>query len=310
VSRPTGLKKDMFHSMANTATVLPSARSLLHGIGFMLFMTLCFSSLDASAKYISSELPLFVVVWGRYVFHFLFVTLFFFRGAPGSILYTRRLKLQILRSVLLVGSGVSLGGALMYLPLADCTIISFASPLLVTALSFPLLGESVGMHRWGVVIFGLFGTLLVIRPGMGIFHWASILPLVTAFFYANMQITTRILGRTDHPLTTLFYSSTGGLLVSSMAVFFVWVTPSPEQWLVLVWLGFLGAVGHYFMIKAFEIAPASLLVPFDYVTLIWAMLLGFFLFRDLPDGWTIAGAAVIITSGLYLIKHERRLAAA
>jgi drug/metabolite transporter (DMT)-like permease len=296
--------------MRSTAIISFSARNPLHGIGFMLVMTLCFSSLDASAKYVSGELPLFVVVWGRYVFHFLFVALFFFRGAPRSILYTQRLKLQVLRSVLLAGAGFSFWGALMYLPLAECTIIAFASPLLVTALSFPLLGESVGAHRWGVVILGLFGTLIVMRPGIGIFHWASILPLATAFFYANMQITTRILGRTDQSLTTLFYSSIGGLIISSIAVLFVWVTPSPVQWLILIWLGFLGAVGHFFMIKAFEMAPASLLVPFDYVTLIWAMLLGFFLFRDLPDGWTIAGAAIIITSGLYLIKREGRLATA
>jgi drug/metabolite transporter (DMT)-like permease len=273
----------------------------------MIFMTICFSSLDASAKYISSELPLLMVLWGRYFFHFIFVMLFFFRGAPKDIVYTQRIKLQMLRSILLVGAGVTFWGALMFLPLADCVTIAFVSPLLVTALSVPLLGENVGIHRWAAVISGLIGVMIVIRPGMGIVHWASILPLIAALFYANIQITTRILGRTDKALTTLFYTSVGGLILCSIAVLFVWVTPSLRQWLALVWLGFLGAVGHYFMIKAFEIAPVSLLAPFDYATLIWATLLGFIIFGDLPDTWTIMGAIIIISSGLYLIKRERRL---
>ena len=276
----------------------------------MIFMTICFSFLDASAKYISSEFPLLMVLWGRYVFHFLFVTLFFFRGAPRDIIYTQRIKLQILRSILLFGSTVLFWGALMFLPLADCVVIAFASPLFLTALSVPLLGERVGIHRWGSVIFGFFGVMIVIRPGMGIAHWASILPLITSFFYANIQIITRILGRTDNALTTLFYTGACGLILSSIAVLFVWTPPSLEQWLVLVWMGFIGAMGQYFMIKAFELAPASLLAPFDYFTLIWATLLGFALFRDLPDAWTIMGAIIIISSGLYLIKRERRFVAA
>jgi drug/metabolite transporter (DMT)-like permease len=197
----------------------------------------------------------------------------------------------------------------MFLPLADCVVIAFVSPLLVTALSVPLLGERVGIHRWGAVIFGLFGVMFVIRPGMRIVHWASILPLIAALFYANFQITTRILGRIDDALTSLFYTSVGGLILSSIAVLFVWVSPSLEQWLILVWLGFLGVVGHYFMIKAFELAPVSLLAPFDYTALIWATLLGFVLFGDLPDAWTIMGAIIIISSGLYLIKRERRFVA-
>ncbi len=296
--------------MLSKDTVSPSPRNPLHGIRFMIFMTVCFSSLDASAKYISSELPLFMVLWGRYVFHFLFVTLFFLRGAPRDIIYTQRVKLQIFRSILIFGAGVTFWRALMFLPLADCVVIAFASPLLVTALSVPLLGERVGIHRWGAVIFGLFGVMFVIRPGMRIVHWASILPLIAALFYANFQITTRILGRIDDALTSLFYASVGGLILSSIAVLFVWISPSLEQWLILVWLGFLGAAGHYFMIKAFELAPVSLLAPFDYTALIWATLLGFALFGDLPDAWTIMGAIIIISSGLYIIKRERRLVAA
>ncbi len=245
-----------------------------------------------------------MVMWGRYFFHFLFITLFFLRGAPRDIIFTKNLKLQILRSVLIFGAGVTFWSGLMYLPLADCTVISFIAPLLVTILAVFLLGEKCGSHRWGSVIIGLLGVIFVIRPGMGIAHWAVIFPLLSAFFYATILITTRVLGQRENALTTLFYTSTGGLVLSSIMVLFFWKTPSPIQWLFLMWLGLLGAIGHFFMIKAFEKAPASLLAPFNYASLIWATILGFFLFGDLPDGWTIFGAMIIISSGLYIVKRE------
>jgi len=270
-------------------------------------MTICFSSLDASAKYLSNELPLWVLLWGRYVFNFLFVALFFLRGAPADIIHTRNIKLQILRSILLVTATLTFWLALMFLPLADCVVILFVSPLLVTILAAPLLGESVDKHRWSVVILGFVGVMVVLRPGFAIFDWVSILPLITALLYAGVQISTRILGRTDGALTTLLYSSAGGVIISTIGVWFFWVTPSLQQWLVLGWLGFLGALGHYLMIKAYEIAPASLLAPFDYTTLIWATILGFVIFGDLPDTWTVLGAIIIMSSGIYLIRRESRL---
>jgi drug/metabolite transporter (DMT)-like permease len=133
------------------------------------------------------------------------------------------------------------------------------------------------------------------------------LPFITAFFYAGVQISTRILGRTEGALTTLLYSSAGGAIVCTIGVLFYWVTPSIEQWLVLAWMGFLGALGHYLMIRAYKIAPASLLAPFDYTTLIWATVLGFAVFGDLPDTGTVLGAIIIMSSGLYLIRCESRL---
>jgi drug/metabolite transporter (DMT)-like permease len=276
----------------------------------MIIMTACFSSLDASAKYATNDLPLWMVLWGRYVFHFLFSMVFFLRRAPRDIVFTKNLKLQIFRSVIIFCAGVTFWAGLMYLPLADCTVITFVAPLLVTILSVFLLGEKFGFHRWGSVIIGLLGVIFVIRPGMGIAHWAMLLPLFSALFYATILITTRVLGQRENVLTTQFYTSVGGLILSSVMVLFFWKTPSPMQWLLLMWLGLLGAVGHFFMIKAFEKAPASLLAPFNYASLIWATLLGFFLFGDLPDAWTIFGAAIIISSGLYLVRRESGAAVA
>ena len=290
--------------MSNNLTESSFINSPLFGVGLMIIMTVCFSSLDASAKYASNELPLWMVMWGRYLFHFIFITIFFLRGAPRDIIFTKNLKLQILRSVLIFCAGITFWSGLMYLPLADCTVIAFISPLLVTILSVFLLGEKFGFHRWGCVMTGLLGVIFVIRPGMGIFQWAVVLPLFSAFFYAALMITTRVLGQKENALTTLFYTSIGGLTLSSIMVPFFWKAPSPAQCLFLIWLGLLGAVGHFFMIKAFEKAPASLLAPFNYTSLIWATFLGFFLFGDLPDAWTIFGAIIIISSGIYLIKRE------
>ena len=290
----------------NKTTIPPSASNHLHGIGFVILMTIAFSSLDASAKYFTTELPLWVLIWGRYVFNFFFVALFFFRGAPAEIIHTRNLKMQILRSVLLVSATLTFWLALKFLPLADCVVILFVSPLLVTILAAPLLGENVGRHRWIAVMLGFTGMLVVMRPGFTIFNWVSVLPLVTALLYAGIQISTRILGRTESALTTLLYSSAGGVIISTIGVAFFWVSPSLEQWLALGWMGFLGALGHYLMIKGYELAPASLLAPFDYTSLIWATILGFVLFGDLPDTWTVLGAIIIISSGLYLVRSESR----
>ena len=293
--------------MLNKTTISPSAQNPLYGIGFVILMTIAFTSLDASAKYLTNTLPLWVLLWGRYVFNFFFVALFFLRGAPADIIHTRNLKLQILRSIMLVSATLTFWLALIFLPLADCVVILFVSPLLVTMLAAPLLGESVGRHRWTAVILGFIGMVVVVRPGFTVFDWVSILPLITALLYAGVQISTRILGRADGALTTLLYSSAGGAVISTIGVLFFWVTPSFEQWLVLGWLGFLGALGHYLMIKAYAIAPASLLAPFDYASLIWATILGFVVFGDLPDSWTVLGAIIIMSSGLYLIRRESRL---
>jgi len=242
--------------MSNHGGVSHSVRSPQHGIFYMILMSGCIISMDASAKTLSSEMPLLMVVWGRYLFNFIFIALFFFRGDPRDLVRTKKFNLQILRSFLGLSATFTFWGALVFLSLVDCVAIVFISPLLVTALSASLLGEKVGVHRWGAVIVGFIGVMTIIRPGMGIVHWAVILPLITALFWANYQITTRILSRTDGALTTLFYTAAGGLFFTTFAVWSDWVTPTFKQWFIFACIGFLGTMGHYFLIKAFELAPA------------------------------------------------------
>jgi drug/metabolite transporter (DMT)-like permease len=292
--------------MSNHGGVSHSVRSPQHGIFYMILMSGCIISMDASAKTLSSEMPLLMVVWGRYLFNFIFIALFFFRGDPRDLVRTKKFNLQILRSFLGLSATFTFWGALVFLSLVDCVAIVFISPLLVTALSASLLGEKVGVHRWGAVIVGFIGVMTIIRPGMGIVHWAVILPLITALFWANYQITTRILSRTDGALTTLFYTAAGGLFFTTFAVWLDWVTPTFKQWFIFACIGFLGTMGHYFLIKAFELAPASMLAPFNYTSILWSIFLGYVLFGDFPDEWTIAGIVIIISSGLYIIQRERR----
>lgn len=292
---------------AGDATAAPGAVSWQRGVAYMLLATACFSMLDMSAKLMVRDLSVVQAVWGRYVFNFLlFAPILLLRRSPARLVRTQRLGLQLLRSVFLIGSTFAFWLGLVYLPLAEAVTIGFVSPLLVTALSVPLLGEKVGIHRWSAVCVGLLGVLVIVRPGFGAMHWAALMPLLTAFCYALYQIQTRILSRTDEALTSLFYGALGGAALTSLAVPFVWIWPTWQQWLAFAWLGLLGTVGHFLLIRGFTAAPASVLAPFNYSGLLWAVLLGWLVFGDLPDAWTLIGAALIVSGGLYTLHRERK----
>ena len=285
---------------------VPVSPNVLAGIGYVVLMTACFATLDASAKYASLALPLLTVIWGRYLFNFVFVAGWFAAARPGQLPRTSRPVLQVVRSLLMVGATVTFWSALRYLDLATAVAIGFAAPLLVTALSVPVLGEKVGLHRWAAVVTGFIGVMVVVRPGGAEFEWAALLPLATALFYAGYQITTRLLAATDDGMTTLVFTAAGGLVAASFLVPFGWQMLEPVDWLVVAWLGFLGAVGHYFLIQAFARAPASVIAPFTYLTIVWAAVLGYLIFGDVPTSNTVVGATIIVAAGLYVLHRENR----
>jgi drug/metabolite transporter (DMT)-like permease len=178
----------------------------------------------------------------------------------------------------------------------------------VTALSVPLLKEKVGVRRWAAVILGFASVLVIIRPGVEILHWAVFLPLLVAVCFALYQIATRLLSTTDDSLTTLFYSATAGAVAMTVILpFQEWRWPDVAGWGLMAFLGLIGSLGHFVMIRAFAHAPASSLAPFSYLNLVWATLLGIALFGDWPDGWTFLGAAMLAGSGIYVLYRERRL---
>lgn len=288
--------------------IVAPAANHLRGILLMLAVGLSFTILDATAKHLTQSLPVMEIAWGRYLFHLAVLPLFLGGQTLRSAFRSTRPGLQILRSTFLLGSTVFFFLAVKYIPLADATAIGFISPLLVTALSVPILSEQVGIRRWIAVIVGFASVLIIIRPGFGMVHWAMSLPLLTSTCFALYQITTRMLSRSDGVATTYFFSATVGLAVTTVSLPSLWVTPDLWGWSSLIFLGSAGGFSHYLLIRAFSMAPASLLAPFAYAQLIWSITIGYLWFGDFPDGWTIAGGVIICLSGLYVLYRERRVA--
>lgn len=280
------------------------------GIVLMLLAVTSFSGgLDTTAKYLTGSLPVAQIVWARYAFHTaLMVAALPFLGGRRR-LRTRRLPLQVVRSLFLLGATAFFFSSLKYLQLAEATSITFVSPLVVTVLSIPVLKERVGPRRWAGVGAGFLGVIVITRPGSGVMHWAAVLPLGMALCYACYQVATRGLSDTEHPITTLFYTAVVGVAVTSLVVPFFWVWPTTGGWLLMGLLGVFGGTGHFLLIQAFRYAEASVLAPFNYFTIVTSTVAGYLVFRQFPDAWTYVGAAIVIASGLYVFQRERRLAA-
>jgi drug/metabolite transporter (DMT)-like permease len=171
----------------------------------------------------------------------------------------------------------------------------------------PLLKERVGLHRWSAVIIGFLGVLVIVRPGGDTMQWAALLPLLTAFLYALYQIATRVLSRSTPPLVTFAYMVVVGTAGSTLALPFVWRAPDAFGWAMMAASGLLHGLAHYLVTRAFALAPAAILAPFNYAQLIGATVFGYLVFGHLPDRWTIVGALIIVAAGLYVAYRERRL---
>ncbi len=289
----------------------PDAASLpVKGILLMLAAGALFVCLDAVGKYLTTDYPVIEITWARFFFHLALFPLLLGAGRWRLVLRTNRLGLHIVRSLLLVGANFLFFLAVKFIPLADANALGFVSPLMLVAFSVLLLGERVGLRRWAAVAVGFVAVLFIIRPGFAAVHWAMFLPLGVALCFSLYQIATRILGATDHWVTILFFTATGGLVVTSAALPFVWVAPDLEGWGLMALLGVFGAASHLVLIRAFTIAPASVLAPFAYVQLVWSVIVGYAVFGDFPDARTLMGAAAIAASGLYVIHRERQLSRA
>jgi drug/metabolite transporter (DMT)-like permease len=227
------------------------------------------------------------------------------RRAPRRALRPNNPKLQILRGLAVTGSSVLFVFGVRQMSMAEATTISFLSPLLITILSIPLLGEVVGVRRWGAVLVGMLGVLIVVRPGTGGFQPAAFWGMASSFCWAAALIITRKIATTDQPTTTLLCSAGIGAVVLTFLVPLAWTWPTASQWALVLLLGVFSSLGQWMVILAHRQAPASLLAPFSYSQLIWATTLGFLVFGALPDRWTLVGAAVIVASGLYTAHRER-----
>lgn len=267
---------------------------------------LCFSCLDATAKWVNRSVDPLVTVWARYVSAALLTFIVINPWTKPGAVRTRRLPLQLIRSVLLLVSTLCNFVALQYLQLVETLSIMFSTPLIVALLAGPILGEQVGLKRVAAIGVGFVGVLVITRPGLGTMHPAALLSLLGAVAYAFYGIVTRMLAATDSSATTTFYSSVAGLALMTPLLPWFW-TPPPSvlTWALLMMTGAFGAFGHWLLVLAHARAPAAILSPFIYSQIIWMLALGYILFGDWPDAWTFVGAMIVIASGLYLLYRER-----
>jgi drug/metabolite transporter (DMT)-like permease len=275
----------------------------LRGIVFIVLSTLFMSTSDVTSKYLSSSLPAVEIAWIRFLGFVLLL-------APAiltrpQLLRAKRPGLQILRGVTLALSSMFFILALRFLPIAEATSTSFVAPLFVTALSIPLLGETIGLRRWLATLIGLVGVLIVVRPGTNAFHPAVLLTLLSALAWAFTLIFTRKMSGEDAALTTLAYSALVGFIGLSVLVPFFWISPSWQGILLAAVVALASTAGHWIVVLAYRYADASVLAPFTYSQLVYATLFGYFIFGDIPDRWTFVGASFIIASGLYTAHRER-----
>lgn len=266
-----------------------------------------FAMLDASGKYITQSLPLAVAVFFRYFIAFLLAALLVTQTGGMVTLKTRHPALQVLRAAFLLASTFCNFTAMQYLQLAQVAAISFTIPLLVCALSVPLLGEHVGLRRWLAVIIGFAGVLVIMRPGTDSFHWAMLVSLFNALLGALYNITTRKVGAHDSAETSLFYVCLFGALGATIPMLTHWQTPTGWQWLPLILMGIAGAIGHFMLIQAHRLAAASAIAPFIYTQIIWMIIAGLLVFNQFPDRWTLLGSAIVVASGIYVFNRERKL---
>lgn len=279
----------------------------LRAILLTLLTVIGFAAMNGTNKYLTIDYPVAQVVWARFFFANLGIMLVaLWRPGLKALVRTRRPGLQALRSALMICSTLLFVGSLSLLPLAEVEAINFAGPFFVVALSAPMLKERVPAEIWIAVIVGFVGILVIIRPGAGVLSWAALMPIAVAFLYALFQIVTRRLGGADGAITSLFYSGLLGLIVTSLAAPFVWRWPDLKGWLLMAQAGLLGAGSHFLLIKALDLAPASILQPFTYAQLIAAVIIGYVVFDNVPDVWTWLGSAIVVASGLYVLLRQRR----
>jgi drug/metabolite transporter (DMT)-like permease len=277
----------------------------------MLLAMFLFACMDATNKHLSQTYAIAQILWVRYVFFLLFAMLVARRRMRLSLAFrSRAFWLQTIRSLVLIGEIGTFILALHFLPLADVHAIAAVTPLLVTALSVPILGERVGWRRWAAVGAGFIGVLIIVRPGFVEADWRVSIALAGALFFAIYQIMLRVAARHDPPETTLLYSALVGTIVMSAIGPSRWTPPDTEGWALLALGALLGSCAHFALIKALELGEASRLQPYGYTLMIWAAVIGLIVFGQFPDAFTVAGGVIIAASGLYAFARERAKPAA
>ncbi|WP_051094047.1 DMT family transporter [Kaistia granuli] len=292
--------------MSPLPTADAEASQRLRGIALYCLAMLCFAVLDASAKFAAQYVPVLSIVWVRFAIHALLAVALFQPWRHWAVYRTRRPVLQILRALFLTGSTFFNFLAVHQLQLDQTMSIGFSAPFITAALAGPILGEWAGPRRWAAIIVGFIGVLIITMPGFGNLNPAIFLSLIAACCNACYILSTRMLTRSDSSAGMLLYSAVVPLiLLTPVAQPLEAMPPTILVALCLFLTGALGFVGHWFLIRAHHHTAVPVLAPFMYTGLIWMILLGYFVFGDVPEPRTLVGASIIIASGLYLLYRER-----
>lgn len=293
---------------AGPLALSPQAGDTIKAIGLMFAAVTLFAGLDTSAKYLAThtQMPIVQIVWSRFVVQFLLMLSLLSSLPLTALLGTRKLKWELVRSLMMASTTGFNFLALQYLQLDQTITVVFLAPLVVALLAGPFLGEWVGWRRLIAILIGFLGILIVVRPGMHTLHYAFAFAFGAMLAYAIFMLLTRYLAAHDAPLVMLFYSILLGTIALAPFALWSWVWPQTiGEWALLSILGVLGGSGHYLFIHAYRLAPAAILSPFLYIQLISMIAFGYFVFDQLPDVWTLIGSGVIIASGVYLLHRER-----
>lgn len=281
----------------------------LRAILYMSLTGMLFPLLNASVKYLGGRYPMPEIFWARYAGHVVFCLIALMLRHGLSLFVSRRPGMQAWRSLLLFAASAFYFVGLQTVDLSTAAAISFVGPIIVTALSVPMLHERVGARRWSAVLVGFLGAVIIIRPAAGIVQWGAILVLIDALCYAVYQILARKVGSVDPAAVSITLAGIGGFAITSLILPFTAIV-MPVDGLdaaIFALVGLWGLLGHFFVIKAYQWGSASLVAPLCYSELVGATLLGYVIFADLPDRYVWIGAAIIIASGLYITYREHRL---
>ena len=282
--------------------------STLTGIGILVIATFFFAVQDAITKHLIVSLSVFQIVAVRFFFFALFAVIFAARrvGLRAGFRSTNP-PLQVFRALLITAEISVFAVTIQFMGLAEMHALFACFPLLITALSVPLLGEDVGWRRWLAVFVGFLGTLIIIRPGLGVFNPWSLGALSAALMFALYNILTRRVSRQDSFETSLLYFGVVGFISAGVFAIFIWKQPDGLESMLLLAISIAAIVGHLCLIKALELVPAVILQPFNYFVLVWAIILGYLLFGEVLDPVSLAGAAIVVGSGVFIARREYRL---
>ncbi|MGI9452873.1 MAG: DMT family transporter [Geminicoccaceae bacterium] len=277
------------------------------GIACAIIGFLGITVMDASAKLLGEGYAISQIVLARNGVGALVILAFaLMRGGRRTLLRPRRFGLLTLRIIFSLGAGFLFFTSLRYLPLADAFTIAFTGPLFITALSVPILGEHVGLRRWAAVVIGFLGVLVVMQPGTDSFRIEALLTLGAALCYAFTMLVSRKMTREMTTSAIMFWSCLGAALATLIMMPSQWRTPEPFDLMLFIILGAVGTLGMSLVTQGYRYAPAAVIAPFDYFSLLWATILGWVIWRDVPEPHVWLGSFILIASGLYILHRETR----